>query len=91
MLEQVSLNLPASSEDIAKLKIGSVVFLNGVVYTAREGVYERVLNGDGEIPPALLQSSNVNFHCSPAAAPDGQGGYTVGGVTGKLQILQVYG
>ena len=80
-LVEVDLTLPASKEAIAELAVGSIVFLKGVVYTAREGVYERVLNGDGEIPSALLQSSNVNFHCSPAAAPDGQGGYTVGGVT----------
>ena len=37
---------------------------------------------EGLAPPVDLRAlSNVNFHCSPAAAPDGQGGYRVGAVT----------
>lgn len=80
-LEQVRLKLPATPEDIAKLKIGQIAFLDGLVYTARESVYQRVL-GDGEpLPSGLVDKSNVNFHCSPAAAPDGEGSYRVGGVT----------
>jgi len=76
------LNLPASREDIAKLEIGSAVFLNGVVYTAREGVYKKVLDEGVPLPIENLAAiSNVNFHCSPAAAEDGNGGYHVGAVT----------
>jgi L(+)-tartrate dehydratase beta subunit len=76
------LDLPARAEDIAKLEIGAAVYLNGVVYTAREGVYKRVLQ-DGEPLPVddLGALTNANFHCSPAAAEDGQGGYKVGAVT----------
>ena len=81
MLEQVTLNLPASPEDIAKLKIGSVVFLNGVVYTAREGVYNKVLNQGVALPDGVMELSNVNFHCSPAAAQKEDGSFDVGGVT----------
>ena len=69
------LDLPARTEDIARLELGSAVYLNGLVYTAREGVYKKVLD-EGLAPPVDLRAlSNVNFHCSPAAAPDGQGGY----------------
>ena len=75
------LDLPARTEDIARLELGSAVYLNGLVYTAREGVYKKVLD-EGLAPPVDLRAlSNVNFHCSPAAAPDGQGGYRVGAVT----------
>jgi L(+)-tartrate dehydratase beta subunit len=76
------LNVPPSSEDIAKLELGAVVYLTGVVYTAREGVYKKVLE-QGEALPVenLAQISNVNFHCSPAAAADGKGGFNVGAVT----------
>jgi len=80
-LKTVSLNIPATPEDIAKLELGSVVYLNGVVYTAREGVYKRVLEDREQIPANLAKLSNANFHCSPAAAPDGKGGYNIGGVT----------
>ena len=76
------IDLPASAEAIASLKPGDVVYLNGVVYTAREGVYERVLGQGWTLPvDDLAMISNANFHCSPAAAPDGEGGYSIGGVT----------
>ncbi len=80
-LKQVRLNLPARPEDIAALELGSVVFLNGLVYTAREGVYNRVLAERQALPEGLTEASNVNFHCSPAAAPQADGSYVVGGVT----------
>ena len=76
------IDLPASPEAIAVLRPGDVVYLNGVVYTAREGIYERVLGQGQALPVADLASiSNANFHCSPAAAPDDAGGYSIGGVT----------
>jgi len=81
MLNKISIDLPASPEAIAKLELGSIVYLNGLVYTAREGVYDRILNGHDELPDGLARSSNVNFHCSPAAAPQEDGSYHIGGVT----------
>ena len=42
-LREVNLQLPATAEDIAQLKPGNIVFLSGIVYTAREGVYDRIL------------------------------------------------
>ena len=80
-LKQVKLQTPVSDEDIAKLEIGSVVFLNGVIYTARERVYEKILN-QGETPPVDFKSlSNVNFHCAPAAVQNDDGSFNVGAVT----------
>ncbi len=81
MLDKVSIDLPASPEDIASLQLGSIVYLNGIVYTAREGVYDRILNGGVSLPVDLTSTSNVNFHCSPAAAPQDDGSYHIGGVT----------
>lgn len=81
MLKEVSLDLPASPEAIAALEVGSIVYLNGIVYTAREGIYDRVLAQGHQIPDQLSALSNANFHCSPAAAPDDSGSYVVGGVT----------
>ena len=80
-LKQVRLQTPISDEDIASLEIGTVVFLEGLIYTAREGIYERVLN-QGEHPPVdFTKLTNVNFHCSPAAATDEQGNHNIGAVT----------
>ena len=80
-LREVNLQLPATAEDIAQLKPGNIVFLSGIVYTAREGVYDRILKEGGKLPDGLSQLSNVNFHRSPAASPVKDGSYTVGGVT----------
>ncbi len=79
-LRKVRLQLPAQDADLAELKIGDVVYLDGIVYTAREGAYKRIL-GDGIAPPVDLKSlGNVNFHCSPAASVE-DGVPKVGAVT----------
>jgi L(+)-tartrate dehydratase beta subunit len=80
-LEEVRLATPVSAEDAARLEIGQVVYLDGLVYTGREGLYRRVLDEGLPMPTDLGALTNVNFHCSPAAAPDGAGGYRVGAVT----------
>jgi L(+)-tartrate dehydratase beta subunit len=81
-LRQRRLTLPASPEALADLVPGDVVFLDGIVYTAREGAYHRVVVEKKPLPVENLAAiSNANFHCSPAAAPDDRGGYTIGGVT----------
>ena len=81
MLKEVYIDLPAGPEQIAALELGSIVYLNGVVYTAREGVYDKILVKGGKLPDDLIGSSNVNFHCSPAASLQEDGGYLIGGVT----------
>ena len=52
------IDLPASPEAIAALRPGDVVYLNGVVYTAREGIYERVL-GQGQALLWLISPASV--------------------------------
>ncbi len=80
-LRKVRLKTPITDEDLAGLALGDVVYLDGVVYTGREGVYQRAI-GDGILPPVDLRSiSNVTFHCSPAAAVKEDGSYEVGAVT----------
>ena len=75
------LSIPVKPEDLEKLEIGTVVYLNGVIYTGREGVYKRILEEGYDIPLDLPALSNANFHCSPAAAIEPDGSYNVGGVT----------
>lgn len=80
-LKTAKLTLPASTEDLAKLEIGTVVYLTGRVFTAREGVYKRAVE-DGKplpVPPAKL--GTANFHCSPAASIEDDGTLNVGAVT----------
>jgi L(+)-tartrate dehydratase beta subunit len=80
-LKQVRINIPASPEDIASLELGNIVFLDGVVYTAREGAYKKVIDDGEPLPDGVTEVSNVNFHCSPAASRKPEGGYNIGGVT----------
>lgn len=80
-LRKVRLKTPVTDEDLAGLRIGDVVYLDGVVYTGREGVYHRAIV-DGIKPPVDLKAlTNVTFHCSPAAAVRDDGSFEVGAVT----------
>ncbi|MCH7882560.1 MAG: fumarate hydratase C-terminal domain-containing protein [Proteobacteria bacterium] len=79
--ETVRLRVPVKPEDLVGLKIGTVVYLDGVIYTAREGVYKRVIENGEPLPEGLTDLSNANFHCSPAASVEADGSYNVGGVT----------
>ncbi len=77
----VRLQTPVTDLDLKTLEIGDVVFLDGIIYTGREGVYRKILD-KGKNPGVDLQTiSNVNFHCSPAANVKADGSYTVGAVT----------
>ena len=80
-LAEVGLKIPATPDDLAKLEPGNVVYLDGIVYTAREGVYKKVLEEGAPLPGDLTSVSNANFHCSPAAAREPDGTFNVGGVT----------
>jgi L(+)-tartrate dehydratase beta subunit len=80
-LKTVHLKLPASTADLRGLEIGSVAYLNGRLFTAREGVYKRAI-GDGFGMPAGKDALGItNFHCSPAASINPDSSYRVGAVT----------
>ncbi len=79
--DSVRLKIPLAAEEIEPLEVGTVVYLDGVVYTGREGVYKKVLEDGAALPAGVTELSNANFHCSPAAAVEADGSYTVGGVT----------
>jgi L(+)-tartrate dehydratase beta subunit len=80
-LETVHLNLPASTEQLRGLRLGTVVYLTGRIFTAREGVYKRAIE-DGEGMPASKDVlGQVNFHCSPAATIASDGSYKLGAIS----------
>src|SRR3984885_7674813 len=80
-LKTVHIDLPARTEDLRQLEIGSVAYLTGRVFTAREGVYKRAI-ADGVGMPAGKDALGItNFPCSPAASLNPDGTYPVGAVT----------
>jgi len=80
-LKTVHLKLPASTEDLRELEIGSVAYLTGRVFTAREGVYKHAIEDGVGMPASREMLGIANFHCSPAASINADGSYTVGAVT----------
>ncbi len=80
-LTRKRMKVPVDDEALRDLELGDIVFLDGVIYTGREGLYQRVL-GDGIAPPIPLREiSNANFHCSPAASVNDDGTFNIGAVT----------
>ncbi len=80
-LKKVHLKLPASTEDLARLEIGSVVYLTGRLFTAREGVYKHAIEEGAGMPGTPEEIGTANFHCSPAAVVEPDGRFNVGAVT----------
>jgi len=80
-MREVALTTPVSDEAIAALELGDVVYLSGILYTAREGVYRKVVDEGRGVPDSVRALTNVNFHCSPAASVRPDGTYAVEAVT----------
>jgi len=80
-LKTVHLNLPASPADLGALELGTVAYLTGRVFTAREGAYKRAIEEGAGMPASREALGLVNFHCSPAASVNADGSHTVGAVT----------
>mgnify|MGYP000176842719 CR=1 FL=1 len=78
---EIRLSTTPSQEDLAELKLGDIVYLDGLMYTAREGVYMRALEDKANIPMELPSQSAANFHCSPAARINPDGSFDMGAVT----------
>ena len=81
VMDEVHLTTPVSDAAIRSLKLGDVVYVSGVLYTAREGVYRQVVDRGVAFPEAVRALTNVNFHCSPAAATRPDGTHVVEAVT----------
>ncbi len=58
----ISLKTPLSESDIAKLKVGDVVYLSGTIATGRDRAHEKALK-DGEFPVDIRDG--VIFHAGP--------------------------
>ncbi|GIX48940.1 MAG: fumarate hydratase [Candidatus Tectimicrobiota bacterium] len=79
-MREVHLQLPLSEESVRALQLGDAVFLSGLLFTGREGVYRQLFER-GLAPPLDLRTCNVNFHCSPAVSEVAPGQYRMPSVT----------
>ncbi|GMG84852.1 fumarate hydratase C-terminal domain-containing protein [Paralimibaculum aggregatum] len=78
---KIRLSTTPTRQDLEALRLGDIVHLDGLMYTAREGVYKRALEEQANIPMELPRESAANFHCSPAASIDADGSFRLGAVT----------
>ena len=66
---------PLSLEDVKKLRVNDIVYLNGTICTSRDGSHhrmrEKVQSGSpGDIPEEIL-ANKVIFHCGPVISSEG--------------------
>ena len=80
-MKEIRLRTPVDDAGLTQLSPGDVVYLDGVVYTGREGLVRRMLDEGHALPVDIAAISNVNFHCSPAAHVRDDGTYNVGAAT----------
>lgn len=78
---KIRLSTTPTQEALGELQLGDIVYLDGLMYTAREGVYIRALEKKANIPMELPRDSAANFHCSPAARINPDGTFEMGAVT----------
>ena len=67
------LTTPLKDEDVAKLRVGDMVYLSGVVYTARDAAHKRMagMRERGEKLPIPLEGC-VLFYVGPTPPPPGR-------------------
>jgi len=62
-MAEYKMTTPLSDEDITKLKIGDIVYLSGVIYTARDAAHKRLVDliDEGKELPFDLKGSVIYF------------------------------
>ena len=78
---KVRLSTTPDKAALRALELSDIVYLDGTVYTGREGVYKRAIEDGAELPIDLPRESAANFHCAPAARQNPDGTFDVGAVT----------
>lgn len=70
---EYSLTTPLKDEDVAKLRAGDVVYLSGLVYTARDAAHKRMadMHARGEKLPFPLEGAVV-YYVGPTPPPPGR-------------------
>lgn len=72
-MAEYKLTTPLSDEDVSKLKAGDIVYLNGILYTARDAAHKRlvdlILNGE-ELPFDLKGA--VIYYVGPTPPKPGE-------------------
>ncbi|GAX87321.1 fumarate hydratase subunit beta [Lebetimonas natsushimae] len=72
-MAEYKLTTPLTDEDVEKLKAGDIVYLSGVMYTARDAAHKRIVDLilNGEEPPFDLKGA-VIYYVGPTPPKPGE-------------------
>ncbi|MBN2564939.1 MAG: fumarate hydratase C-terminal domain-containing protein [Candidatus Eisenbacteria bacterium] len=66
----IKIKLPASEEDIRKLKAGDEVAITGVMITGRDAAHKYLVETDGPEVKGILKGGMI-YHCGPVVKKEG--------------------
>ena len=72
-MAELHLKLPASEEDVRKLRAGDIVYVSGLLFTARDEAHLRALewNHEGKELPVKFTDGAL-YHCGPIMKKEGE-------------------
>ena len=72
-MAEYTLTTPLSNEDVEKLKAGDIVYLNGIIYTARDAAHKRLVDliNEGKELPFDLNGA-VIYYVGPTPPKPGE-------------------
>ncbi|NOZ31175.1 MAG: fumarate hydratase, partial [Crenarchaeota archaeon] len=86
------LKTPLTDEDVEKLRVGDIVYITGIMVTARDEAHKEILETleKGEKLPIDLKGL-VLYHCGPVARkrPDGSWEIVAAGPTTSMRMESV--
>ena len=82
----VKINLPASEEDIRKLKAGDEVSITGIMITARDAAHAYLVDTEGPEVKEILKDGMI-YHCGPVVKKneDGTWSFVAAGPTTSIR------
>ncbi|MEB3851051.1 MAG: FumA C-terminus/TtdB family hydratase beta subunit [Desulfurococcales archaeon] len=91
-MAEYRLRTPLSDEDVEKLRVGDIVYVSGIMVTARDEAHKKVLEtieAGGKLPIDLR--GLVLYHCGPVARkrPDGTWEIVAAGPTTSMRMESV--
>jgi fumarate hydratase class I len=66
----IEIKLPASEEEIRKLKVGDVVAITGVMMTARDAAHKYMVEEEAPEVADILEGGMI-YHCGPVVRKEG--------------------
>ncbi|MBW6519287.1 MAG: FumA C-terminus/TtdB family hydratase beta subunit [ANME-2 cluster archaeon] len=73
-MTEYHLTTPLNRDDSMELRAGDIVYLSGIIYTARDEAHLRILelNDEGKALPFNLEGAAI-YHCGPLMQQEGKG------------------